>query len=65
MSGDQIQGTEKGIPGSAGEKAVAAVEEKNQQIEGLDKKITTQILRDDVEAMINAKVRSLTKPHSG
>lgn len=65
MSGDQIQDTEKDIPGSAGEKAVGVVENRHQQIEGPDKGITTKISRDEVEAMIDAKARSITKPHSG
>ena len=62
MNDSNIQGA-KNILGSVREEADESVEVAIQP----DKQITekVQISVDEVEAMINAKVRSLSKPRSG
>ena len=62
MNNGNIQGV-KNILGTAREDADEAIEVEIQPDEQITEKVQMSI--DEVDAMINAKVRSLSKPRSG
>lgn len=61
MNKDQIQGTVKDLVGQTQEAAGKLIKSDEQQSKGLEKQISGNVQKaiGDVEAIINAKVRSI------